>query len=500
MKRSGFIRFIIVALAVFAMIFAVNCGAAPDFSSGSQGGGYYPNYPGSGDEWEGFSEGDFLSVSENPRSTFSLERSGTSYAYIRRQLIDANRRVMLQPASIKVEEIINYFDYDYAAPEEGEALALSYGVSDCPWNGNHKLMTVGVKTADFDLGETGKNIVFLLDVSGSMASSDKLGLIQTAFTSVLSELNPTDVVSIVVYAGEDRVLCEGVPGSEKMLLEGYMTDLTAGGSTNGSGGISRAFEIASRYKIEGGVNKVIMATDGDFNVGFSSTEELSRFVKEYTDSGIDFTVLGVGMGNYKNTTIETVAQNAGGNYGYLDSLAEANRLLIENFGGTFKTVAKDAKALVEFSGAVEKYRLIGYENKLISYEDFSNPSYNSGDIGSGLEVTAVYELKLSGTPVKLADFTVNYKNALKSDLPDETRCVEIDGEGNISANDRNFIACAAEFGLLLRESNFMGDATYDAVLARLEALPEEYMDEYKTQFISVIKKAKQYASLVKRNY
>lgn len=448
MKRSGFIKFIIIALAVFAMIFAVNCGAAPDFSSGSPSGGYYPNYPSSGDEWEGFSDNNFVSVSENPRSTFSLERSGTSYTYLRRQLINADRKIFLNRDSIKVEEIINYFDYDYPSPTEGDAVALSYGVCDCPWNDKHKLLSVGVKTADFDLGETSKNIVFLLDVSGSMASSDKLGLVQSAFISVMSELNPSDVVSIVVYAGEDKVLCEGVTGNQKTVLEGYMSDLTAGGSTNGSGGISKAFEIASRYKIDGGVNKVIMATDGDFNVGFSSTEELSAFVKGYTDSGIDFTVLGVGMGNYKNTTIETVARNAGGNYGYLDSLAEANKLLVENFGGTFLTVAKDAKALVEFSGAVEKYRLIGYENKLISYEDFSNPSFNSGDIGSGLEVTAVYELVLTENAEKLADFTVNYKNALKPDLPNETRYVEIVGKGNVSENDLEFIGCAAEFGLL----------------------------------------------------
>ena len=458
--------------------------AYPDFD-------YDENY-----QFEEVVENGFVSTDDETASYFSLDRNTASYSLMRRQI---EMGMKLNKGSVRLEEYVNYFKYDYARPSGDDALAMSGSVFDCPWNKSHKLLTIGVAAEEVTF-ENAKpnNIVFLIDTSGSMNYADRLPLIQQAFTMLLEYLGDDDTISIVTYAGDSRVALEGARGAEKTRIANVLQDLMAEGSTNGSGGIEKAYKVAERYFVKGGNNRVILATDGDFNVGVSTKDGLNKLISKKRDSGIYLSVLGVGMYNTNDTTMETLAVNGNGNYAYLDNVSEARKVLVEELQGTINVVAKDAKIGVEFNPAVvSKYRLIGYDTKLLSYEQFEDEATDAGEIGSGHTVTAVYELELkNGATGKIADAEIRYKVPDNDD--DATNDVSrkiireftTDDYASAPNSDSVFIGCVVEYGLLLRESEHRGDASFEKLIARLTSI-SSYVeaDQFKSEFFEIVKKA-----------
>ena len=433
-------------------------------------------------------ENDFVSASEQNASYFSLDRNTASYSMMRRQINDG---LQIAPNSVRLEEYVNYFNYDYARPQNGEALALSGGISDCPWNGNHKLFTIGVAAEEISF-ENAKpnNLVFLIDTSGSMYGADRLGLIQQSFTMLLEGLADGDYVSIVTYAGDSRVALDGARGNEKTLIANVLQDLSAQGSTNGSGGIEKAYRLAEKYFIHGGNNRVILATDGDFNVGISSIDGLKEYISQKRESGVFLSVLGVGMWNTNDSMMKTLAENGNGNYAYLDSLSEARKVLVNELNGTFNVVAKDAKIGVTFNQeVVESYRLIGYESKVMSEEEFEDEKKDAGEIGSGHTVTAVYEIQLKqGASGEVATAEVKYKT------PEDNQSKSISKtyltSDVVASEDSVFVGCVVEFGLVLRQSKYASDANAENVAQRLQTLScvvGESADPFKTEFLQLVR-------------
>ena len=447
-------------------------------------------------QFEEIVENTFVSTDDETASYFSLDRNTASYSLMRRQI---EMGMKLNKGSVRLEEYVNYFKYDYTRPTGDDALAISGSVFDCPWNGAHKLLTIGVAAEEVTF-ENAKpnNIVFLIDTSGSMAWDDRLALIQQAFTMLLDYLGDEDVISIVTYAGDSRVALEGARGVEKTRIANVLQDLMANGSTNGSGGIQKAYKVAEKYFINGGNNRVILATDGDFNVGVSTKDGLNKLISEKRDSGIYLSVLGVGMFNTNDTTMETLARNGNGNYAYLDSVSEARKVLVEELQGTINVVAKDAKIGVEFNPeVVAKFRLIGYDTKLLTQEQFDDETTDAGEIGSGHTVTAVYELELKqGATGKIADAEIRYKVPDNDDDPtnDVSKSVSwscsTDDYASTPNADSVFISCVVEYGLILRESEYKGDASFEYLIARLNSI-SSYIegDQFKTEFVEIVKKA-----------
>lgn len=337
----------------------------------------------------------FLRVQDQPLSTFSVDVDTASYANSRRYL----QRGALPPvAAVRVEEWINYFPYDYAPPTGDAPLAIHTEVSSCPWNPEHQLVRIGLKGKPVAADEAPpRNLVFLLDVSGSMETPDKLPLLKNALGLLAQQLRPEDKVSIVVYAGASGLVLPPTSGAHQGAIKAALGSLQAGGSTNGGDGIRLAYRVAQDNFVPNGINRVILATDGDFNVGTTSEGELVRLVEEKRKSGVFLTVLGFGTGNLKDSTMEMLADKGNGNYAYIDSLAEARKVLVREASATLVTIAKDVKLQVEFNPTkVQSYRLVGYENRLLAKEDFNDDTKDAGDIGAGHTVTAFYELVPAG--------------------------------------------------------------------------------------------------------
>lgn len=434
----------------------------------------------------------FVSAAETPDSYFSLDRNTASYSYMRRIISDG---YTVDKDSVRLEEYINYFDYDYARPTDGNALAVGGKLFDCPWNVENKLMTVNIAAEEVEPSSVRNNIVFLIDTSGSMYGDDRLGLIQQSFTMLTETLGRDDTISIVTYAGDSRVALDGEKGANKTRIANVLQDLTADGSTNGAGGIQKAYALAEKHFDSAANNRVIIATDGDFNVGASSKNELATLISEKRESGIYLSVLGVGMHNTNDITMKTLAENGNGNYAYLDSVSEARKVLVKELGGTFNVVAKDAKIGVKFSAdAVDKYRLIGYESKLLTQEEFEDETKDAGEIGSGHTVTAVYELVLkAGASGNIAAAEIKYKQP----DTDESRSVQYtlttDGYAAEPDEDSVFIGCVTEYGLLLRQSAYKANASFAAIIARLSALDctsAQNGDPFKAEFLQIVKTAK----------
>ena len=338
----------------------------------------------------------FALVVNRPLSTFSIDVDTASYANLRRFL----REGRLPPAdAVRIEELINYFDYDYPEPEEGEPFGIVTEMAACPWAPSHRLVHIGLRSkpvATADLPPN--NLVFLLDVSGSMASAHKLPLLKKSFSLLARQLRPQDRISIVVYAGAAGMVLPPTSGAEKTDILATLSRLEAGGSTAGGAGIRLAYRLAREHFIQGGNNRVILATDGDFNVGVSSDGELVRMIEQERESGVFLTVLGFGTGNLKDSKMEQLADHGNGNYAYIDTLLEARRVLVEQLGATLLTVAKDVKLQVEFNPAqVRAYRLIGYENRRLRDEEFNDDRKDAGDLGAGHSVTALYEVIPAGS-------------------------------------------------------------------------------------------------------
>lgn len=384
----------------------------------------YPNT----EEYNKIVENDYLSVAEHPLSTFSTDVDTASFTNVRRMI---NNGEYINPDAVRTEEFINYLKYDYPQPEGDDKISITTELSDCPWNEDAKLMLVGLQAKEIETQDIDSNIVFLIDVSGSMNSYDKLPLVQEAFRMLSENLSENDRISIVTYAGSDQVVLRGESGANQRKICDALDSLEAGGSTAGAAGINTAYEIAQEYFIEGGNNRVILATDGDLNVGLSSEEELTALIEEKRDNGVFLSVLGFGTGNYKDNKLEALADNGNGNYAYIDSVDEAERVLVTEFSGTMFTVAKDAKVQVEFNPTnVEYYKLVGYENRLLNDEDFEDDTKDAGDVGSGQQVTALYEIILNdGATVGGSGKTLKYQSDVSYPSKENSSAAEgLDGE------------------------------------------------------------------------
>lgn len=457
------------------------------------------------EEYNYISENGYTAVSSAPLSTFSADVDTASYTNVRRMIDDG---MDVPPDAVRIEEFINYFDYDYTDPADGEPFAVHTELSDCPWNDETELLMVGINTKGFDavLDERpAMNLVFLIDVSGSMYDDNKLPLVQKSFSMLTDNLTAADRVSIVTYAGSDEVVLEGADGNDRKKILRAINDLEAGGSTAGAAGINTAYDIAQKYFIDGGNNRVILATDGDLNVGLSSESELTRLIEEKRESGVFLSVLGFGTGNYKDNRLEALADYGNGNYSYIDSEKEAKKVLVDEMSGTLFTVAKDVKFQLEFNPAnVKGYRLIGYENRVMAAEDFNDDTKDAGEIGAGHSVTVLYEIVPADSKMELGESELKYASDSEGVMGDELLTVNIrykEPEGSESklltypvnkslysdkmSADMNFASCVAEFGMLLRNSRYIGDITYKDVSAQLSKY--DYSDDdYKDEFIYLV--------------
>lgn len=493
---KGKIKSILISAlcATVAVCSLTACSAGPGYMDGSSSmrpGSMVPEGEPDNYQTEAVREQDFVNAAVQPDSYFSLDRNTASYTYMRKLINDGHK---VSDSSVRLEEYINYFTYDYVRPDDGAALALSGTVFDCPWNAEHKLMTVGVAAEEVRYSDIANNIVFLIDTSGSMYGDDRLGLIQQSFSMLVENLDASDTVSIVTYAGDSRTALAGASGAQKTLIANVLQDLRANGSTNGQGGIQRAYGVARQYFKQGANNRVILATDGDFNVGASDKHSLESLIRQERESGVYLTVLGVGMHNTNDTTMKTLAENGNGNYAYLDSVGEARKVLVNELGGTFNVVAKDAKMGVTFNPeTVDKYRLIGYETKRMSQEEFDDPDKDAGEIGSGHTVTAVYEIALRGDAEgnNIATCKVRYKVPETDGSDSVQKIVTFDDMTDAPNEDCVFIGCVTEFGLLLRQSKYAYDASFGAVMERLNGLncTGSYGDPFKAEFKTIVTKA-----------
>ena len=455
------------------------------------------------EEYTTFESNRFLSVITSPLSTFAADVDTSSYALFRRRVLGGET---VPPDSIRIEEMLNYFHYDYPQPRDGEPFGVATEIGPCPWNEKTKLLLVGLQAAEVkNDARPAHNLVFLIDTSGSMEGKDRLDLVKRAFLLLLDELKPEDTVSIVTYASQDRVVLEGTPASEKTRIMEAISDLFAYGSTNGSAGINRAYEIAEKYYKQGGVNRILLATDGDLNVGVTSEGDLARLVTDKKENGISLTCLGFGMGNYKDNKMEALADYGNGNCRYIDTIYEARKALVEEGGGTFITVAKDVKIQADFNPAMVKgYRLIGYEDRLMAAEDFANDEKDGGEIGSGHRMTALYEIVPVDSDFEFGSAESRYQApqageggdwltvSIRAKEPEgtESKLYEYPVTGDavkdeLSENLR-FAAAVAEAGMLLRNSEWKGTADWQQALELARGCGSISGDAYKEEFIYLL--------------
>lgn len=447
------------------------------------------------EEYKGFIESGFKDPKAEPLSTFSVDVDTASYSNVRRMLENGN---IVPEDAVRAEEFINYFDYEYPDPEAGRVFGDYVEIADCPWNSANKLMMIGIQGKRLEQKETPpSNLVFLIDSSGSMSDYDKLPLVQSAFSMLAEKLGENDRISIVTYAGDTSTRLKGASGKDKGKIVKALYDITASGGTNGEGGINKAYELAEEYFIEGGNNRVILATDGDLNIGASSEDELVKLIKTKRDKGIYLSVLGFGTGNYKDDRLEAVADNGNGNYSYIDSVDEAYRVLVQEMAGTLYTIAKDVKIQVEFNPSrIKSYRLIGYDNRLMNAEDFYDNTKDAGEVGAGHSVTALYEVELAETgdtyrgvqlefasehetqPVEdngrseLCKLSVTYKPVDTDKDVYESQLFGMEKYNKEPSASIKLASAAAEFAMLLKDSEYKGNSSFDHVIDTVGELEE----------------------------
>ena len=454
-------------------------------------------------------ENGFQLVSESPLSTFSIDVDRASYANVRRFIEDGQRPPI---DAVRIEEMINYFPYEWDEVSGEHPFAVATEVWEAPWKPQHRLVRIGLRARSMDTDDLPPgNLVFLIDVSGSMESPDKLPLLKKAFALLVEQLRAEDRVAIVVYAGAAGLVLPSTPGDAREEILAALEELRAGGSTAGGEGIRLAYQVAREHHIDGGNNRVILATDGDFNVGASSDEEMIRLIEKERESGIFLTVLGFGTGNLKDSKMEQIADHGNGNFHYVDSLLEARKVLVEEMGGTLLTLAKDVKVQVEFNPArAAGYRLIGYENRLLDPEDFNDDSEDAGELGAGHTVTALYEVVPAGVPVPggtVDDLRYQPEDeddtAVDSGFEEELMYVKVrykDPDGSASrlltqpvvdapagpSTDFRFAAAVAGFGMLLRDSPHVGGYTLEDVIGLAERGQGYDPRGYRGEFIRLV--------------
>lgn len=482
---------------------------------------YYEGEEFNTNEYDDLEENPWLSVKSSPLSTFAADVDTASYTNIRSNIENGYG---VPASSVRIEEMINYFHYDYERPEGDDKFAVHTEYADCPWNDDAKLALVSLNTEKIDFEDAPEsNLVFLIDVSGSMFDSNKLPLIQQSLCLLTENLTEKDRVSIVTYAGVDSVVLEGEPGNNYNKISRAIERLEAGGSTNGSAGINTAYEIAEEYFIEGGNNRVILATDGDLNVGITSEGELEKLITARKESGVFLSVLGVGYGNYKDNKLETLADKGNGNYSYIDSVYEARKALVDEMGANMVTVAKDVKLQVEFNPKhVKGYRLIGYENRSMAAEDFADDTKDGGEMGAGHSVTALYEIVLTDSDMEIetpelkydgevgiddrdaaydSDYTivecgdfgdeiftlnVRYKEAEADESKLNSYVCTLDDYSKNGSDNLRWAAAVAAFGMYLKGSEYMGSTDMELILSLAESAALYSEDIYRMEFISLV--------------
>lgn len=462
------------------------------------------------EEYNPIHENSFLNVKTSPLSTFAADVDTASYSNFRRFVNYGYDMYDIPSGSLRTEEMINYFTYNYAKPKNNEPFGVSAMVSDCPWNDEAKLLRLGITTNDMDSKDIpSSNIVFLIDISGSMTDYNKLPLIKESMGLLLESFGEDDRISIVTYAGSTEVVLNGVSGDKYTKIMRAFNKLKAEGCTNGASGIDMAYEVAEDNFIEGGVNRVIICTDGDFNVGRTSASELEDLIKEKKDTGIFLSVLGFGMGNYSDSRMETLADCGNGNYAYIDTLAEAKKVLVDEMTSTFVTVAKDVKFQVEFNPAtVSEYRLVGYENRGMANEDFTDDTKDGGELGAGHQVTVLYEIKLAdneseGIDLKYQEFAITKEGkkgneyctlsvAYKAPDKDTSEYIEypIGTECYTDTPDDDFVfaSLVAETSLALRDSEYIKNSTSERAMSNIYKmlLHMDHLTEYQQEFVTLV--------------
>lgn len=466
---------------------------------------------------EGYStihENGFREVKLNPLSTFSIDVDAASYSNIRRYL---NQGTLPPKDAVRIEEMVNYFSYDYDQPKGEDPFSIHTELTTCPWNDDNKLLLVGLQGKKIPVENLPpSNIVFLIDVSGSMNSYNKLPLLKSSFKLLVNQLRPEDRVAIVVYAGSSGLVLPSTPGNQKQTMLEAINRLSAGGSTAGGAGLKLAYKVAEENFMEEGNNRIILATDGDFNVGSSSNAEMERLIEKEREKGIFISVLGYGMGNYKDDKMEIIADKGNGNYAYIDNIQEAQKVLVNEFGGTLFTIAKDVKIQIEFNPEnVESYRLIGYENRLLNEEDFDDDKKDAGELGSGHTVTALYEIKTSNKHIGSSERKLRYQETQVKETPNfskelvnvKLRYKQPEGKTsklleqvvmdktkdfNYASENLRWASAVAQFGMLLRESEFKGNTSFDDVVKLARDSKGEDEEGYRGEFVRLVKLAKTY--------
>lgn len=465
------------------------------------------------EEYDRIQENGFKSVADTPLSTFSIDVDPASYSNMRRFI---NRGELPPADAIRTEELVNYFSYDYPKPTGNDPVKITVEAGTCTWNTAHRLVRIGLKAKEIPTEQLpASNLVFLIDISGSMWGANRLDLVKSSLKLLVNNLRNKDKVAIVTYAGSAGVKLEATSGGDKQKIREAIDELTAGGSTAGGAGIHLAYQIAKKNFISDGNNRIILCSDGDFNVGVSSAEGLEQLIEKERKSGVHLTVLGYGMGNYKDTEIQVLAEKGNGNHAYIDNLQEANRVLVGEFGATLHTVAKDVKLQVEFNPSqVQAYRLIGYESRLLKDEDFNNDAKDAGDMGAGHTVTAFYEVIPAGVKNEYvgkvddlkyqkkekmtlkptgSDELLTVKLRYKAPDKDVSRKMElpfVDNKGDSVSSDFRFASAVAMFGQLLRDSDFKGTADYDKVIKLAKQGVNNDERGYRREFIRLVEAAK----------
>ncbi|MGC3967180.1 MAG: VWA domain-containing protein [Pirellulales bacterium] len=475
---------------------------------------------GNTEQYESEPENPFQRPIDTPLSTFSIDVDTASYSNVRR-FLDSRQ---LPPASaVRLEEFLNYFTYDYPTPTDNVPFSVTTEAARCPWNADHTLVRIGLKGREVHRKERpASNLVFLVDVSGSMQDENKLPLVRESLKMLVNELGDSDRVSIVVYAGSEGLALAPTGGDRKRTILETIDRLESGGSTNGAAGIQLAYKMAAENFIPKGINRVILATDGDFNVGVTSQGELVSLIEEKAKTGVFFSALGYGMGNLKDATLEQLADKGNGNYAYIDTISEARKVLVEQMSGTLMTIAKDVKIQIEFNPTtVAGYRLLGYENRVLAAQDFNDDKKDAGEIGAGHTVTALYELipagkaakketkklpevdplKYQAAPVvppqsaEIAQELFTLKLRYKEPDGTKSKLIETPVKNDVAdygraSNDFKFASAVAGFGMLLRHSKYHGSATFDGVIELAEAGLGRDVGGYRKEFVELVRKAK----------
>lgn len=469
------------------------------------------------EEYSAFAENKFRLATEEPLSTFSVDVDAASYSNLRRFL---NRGELPYKDAVRIEELINYFSYNYPEPSGSDPVRIATEVGNCPWNNQHRLVKIGLKAKSMaDDNLPASNFVFLIDVSGSMYGPTRLDLIKSSLKLLVNNLRDKDRVAIVVYSGAAGEVLPSTSGANKQKIKESLDNLTAGGSTAGGAGIKLAYQIARKNFIKGGNNRIVLCTDGDFNVGVSSNDGLQRLIEEERKSGVFLSMLGYGMGNYKDSKMQTLAQAGNGNHAYIDNLQEANKVLVNEFGATMYTVAKDVKLQIEFNPTkVQAYRLVGYETRLLNKEDFNDDTKDAGEMGAGHTVTAFYEVVPVGVksnyngnvdPLKYQDNPqkpilkglspnshpdlLTVKLRYKQPDGDTSKKIEVplidDNKNNVS-DDFRFAASVAMFGQVIKNSQYNNEGSFDKAIALAKSGFGEDEQGYRREFVRLMETAK----------